>query len=142
MVFCRSGEDPFCSFVTDGAHELRCDIPVDRGGRDDGFMPSSLIEGALAACVNITLRKYARTMGIKLSDVVVRVSMNKQDPKRILMEQQVQLIGDLTERERADLLQVAEQCPVQKILSGEFAFHLEESSSDIKLEPALKKIFA
>ncbi|MGA3116073.1 MAG: OsmC family protein [Syntrophobacteraceae bacterium] len=142
MVFCRGGEDPFCSFVTDGTHELRSDIPVDRGGRDDGFMPSTLIEGALAACVNITLRKYAQTRGIKLSDVVVRVSMNKHDPKKILMEQQVQLIGDLTEKERADLLQVAEQCPVQKILSGEFVFHLKESRSDIKLEPAPKKIFA
>ena len=56
MVFCRGGEDAFCSFVTDGTHELLCDIPVDRGGRDTGFRPSTLIEGALAACVNITLR--------------------------------------------------------------------------------------
>ena len=142
MVFCRGGEDAFCSFVTDGAHELLCDIPVDRGGKDAGFRPSTLIEGALAACVNITLRHYAQTRGIKLSDVVVRVSMNNQDPKKILMEQQVQLIGDLTEKEREDLLQVAERCPVNKIVSGEFAFHMEESRSDIKLEPAPKKIFA
>ena len=67
--------------------------------------------------------------------------MNNQDPKKILMEQQVQLIGDLSEKEREDLLQVAERCPVNKILSGEFAFVLEESRSDIKLEPAPKKIF-
>lgn len=141
MVLCRGGQDPFCNFVTDGTHEIRCDVPVDRGGRDSGFMPAMLIEAALAACVNITLRKYAETRGIKLHDAVVKVSMNRDDPKKIFMTERIQLIGDLTERDRAALIKVAGQCPVKKILSGEFSFDLEEAGSDLSLEPA-KKLFA
>ena len=141
MVFCRGGQDPFCNFVTDGTHELRCDVPVERGGRDSGFVPSTLIEAALAACINVTLRKYAETRGIKLQDAVVKVSMNRDDPRNIFMTEEIQLMGELTKQERRALIKVAKQCPVTKILSGEFSFKVEEAESEINPEPA-RKLFA
>jgi putative redox protein len=141
MIVCTGGEYNFCNSVTDGTHELRCDVPVDRGGRDSGFVPGTLIEAALAACINITLRKYAETGKIKLHDAMVKVSMNRDNPNNILMKTEIQLIGDLTEQERRTLIKIAGQCPVKKILSGEFSFQLEEVGSEINFVPA-KKLFA
>lgn len=136
MVVCRSGQEPVCGIITDGVHELAFDVPEEKGGKHAGFQPFSLLESALAACINITLRKYAETRAIKLSDVRVKVSINRDNPNQVVVNQEVQLVGDLTEKERKTLVQVAKQCPVKNALSKGFAFQLEESVSEIAINPA------
>ncbi|MFZ0929363.1 MAG: OsmC family protein [Syntrophobacteraceae bacterium] len=134
MVVCSGGEEAFCSFVSDGRHEIACDIPPEKGGKDAGFLPIDLLEAGLAACINITLRAYAESRKMKLSDAVVRVSMDKEDPEQVFVKEQIELIGDLTEKERKTLLHVASQCLVTKTLLKKFTFDIEEafSTSTIK----------
>lgn len=134
MVVCKGKEDSYLNVVTNGAHELRCDIPIERGGGNAGFMPSALLEAALASCINITVRKFAANHGIKLTDAVVKVSMNRDDPNRVIMEQEVHLLGDLTEKDRKVLLQIAGQCPVKKLLTQTLSFNLKESDSEPSMD--------
>ncbi len=131
MVVCRSGEEPVRGTVTDGVHELAFDIPEEKGGKFAGFQPFSLIEAALAACINVTLRKYAETRSIKLSDVRVKVSIDREAPNQPVVSQEVQLIGELSDKERKTLIQVAKQCPVKNALTKGFVFQLEESLTDV-----------
>lgn len=126
MVVCRGGEEAFCSFVSDGRHEFPCDIPVEKGGQDAGFLPIDLLEASLASCINITLRIFAQSRKMKLTDAVVRVSMNKEDPEQVFVKEDIELIGDLTEKERKALLHVASQCLVTKTLLKKFSFDIEE----------------
>jgi len=130
MVVCKGGEEAFCSFVSDGKHEIVCDIPPEKGGKDAGFLPIDLLEAGLAACINITLRAYAESRKMKLSDAVVKVWMDKEDPEKVFVKEQIELVGDLTEKERKTLLSVASQCLVTKTLSKKFTFDIEESHSE------------
>jgi len=135
MVICKGGENAFSNSITDGTHELLSDLPLEKGGKNAGFLPFTLMEAAMAGCINITLRVYAENRGIKLQDVVVKVSMNTDDPKKTSWTEEVQLVGDLTEKERTALMRVAAQCPVKKVLDSEFSFHVEEVGSEMTLEP-------
>ena len=135
MVICKGGEYPFSNSITDGTHGLLTDLPVEKGGKDAGFQPFTVLEAALAGCVNITLRAYAKNRGIKLQDVVVRVTINTGDPRKTYMTEEVQLVGDLTEKERKVLMMVAAQCPVKRVLEGELSFQVEEVGSEISMEP-------
>jgi putative redox protein len=92
-------------------------------------LPVDLLEAGLAACINITLRVYAESRKMNLSDAVVKVSMNKDDPEQVFVKEEIELIGDLTEKERKTLLQVASQCLVTKTLLKKFSFDIEESHS-------------
>lgn len=130
MIVCRGGEESFCGFVSDGRHEFACDVPHEKGGKDVGFRPIDLLEAGLAACINITLRMYAQSRSMKLSDVVVRVSLNKDDPEQVFVREDIELMGDLTEKERKTLLQVASQCTVAKTLKKNFSFQIEEFQSE------------
>lgn len=126
MVVCRGGEEAFCGFVSDGRHEFACDVPPEKGGKGAGFRPVDLLEASLAACINITLRTYAQTRKMKLSDAVVKVSLNRDDPELVFVKEDIELIGDLTEKQRKTLLRVASQCAVAKTLGKQFSFDIEE----------------
>lgn len=129
MVTCKAGEANFVAVLSDGKHELCCDVPPEKGGKGTGFRPMDLIEAALAACVNVTVRAYADARSIRLTDVIVRVSLNKDDPNQVFIKEEVELVGDLSEKERTTLLQVAKQCPVAKTLAKPFSFNLEAVGS-------------
>lgn len=127
MKIGKAGKEPYATVVTDGKHEVICDSPLERGGKDAGFAPPELIEVALAACINITVRKFADSRNIKLTDAIVKVTMNKDDPNKVFIKEEVEFVGELTDRERKTLMQVAKQCTVAKTLVKEFVFDLAET---------------
>jgi putative redox protein len=130
MVVCKGGEKPFRSIVSNGRNEIVCDIPLDRGGQDAGFSPTDFLEASLACCINVTLRMYAQTREMKLSDVVATVTLNKDDPEQVFVKEEIELIGDLTAKERKTLLQVASQCTITKTVLKKFVFDIKESYSE------------
>jgi putative redox protein len=112
--------------VGDGAYQARVhaqgpsfmvDEPVDLGGTGSGPTPYDLLSGALGACTNITVRLYAQRKRWPLAHVQVSVA-HRRDPAtgRDIFERTLYIEGDLDEKQRARLLEIAEHCPVERTL--------------------------
>lgn len=116
------------TFITIGKHSLIADEPESNGGTDMGPTPTEILTSTLGACTAITLRLYARRKGWDLRGVDVEVTMEKfkaseypayQGTSEFVNEfrQTLTFHGDLTEEQRARLLEIAGKCPVHKILT-------------------------
>lgn len=106
-------------------HHALADEPVAYGGTNRGMSPYGFLAAGLGACTSMTMRMYARRKGWPLSHVSVDVSHDKvhaQDAKvsgevRIdSFRREIRLEGDLTEDQRARLLEIADKCPVHRSL--------------------------
>lgn len=95
-------------------HAFRADEPAEVGGADTAPTPVELLLGSLAACTAITLRMYARRKQWPLEGVDVRVQYTAKPVPTV-----VKLItpqGPLDDAQKARLLEIAEACPVAKLL--------------------------
>ena len=73
--------------------------------------------GALAACTTITLRMYADRKEWPLEDIKVDVKIDTEtQPGTTLIRKKIELIGDLDDKTKERLLNIAEKCPVNKLL--------------------------
>ncbi|WP_277186406.1 OsmC family protein [Caballeronia sp. BR00000012568055] len=103
--------------LEDGTHTWLADEPASLGGADTGPTPNSLLLSSLGACTNITLRMYAKRKGWPLEAVGVLLSMTT-GAEGTAIDRQITLTGPLDDEQRERLLQIANACPVHKILSG------------------------
>ncbi|MEK7761373.1 MAG: OsmC family protein [Nitrospirota bacterium] len=122
MIEVTSDDSRYQTRFTNGAHSAIADTTRDKGGSESGFRPHDLLEAALASCVNITIRMAADQHGLALSDVTTRVRLDRSKPEETIFECEVELLGELSEEDRARLLDVAEKCPVRHTLSKRIGF--------------------
>ena len=108
---------PFTLDVTNGVHHAYADEPTSLGGADLGFSPFEYLEAALGSCTLITLRMYARRKKIEVGELSCRVSHAQRDGKHVF-KRMISSDIDLTEELRADLLRIADKCPVHKMLEA------------------------
>jgi putative redox protein len=113
-------EAPFQVRLSDGSHTWLGDEPADVGGGDTGPGPQSLLLSALGACTAITVRMYAGRKGWPLEGIEVDLAYGEAEPGTAI-ERRITLRGPLDETQRARLLDIANRCPVHKILSGPIA---------------------
>jgi putative redox protein len=107
------------TILTNGRHELTGDEPKGSGGSDLGFSPSELLCSALATCTCVTLRMFADRKEWSLEKVEVHVEMERDASKNITtIKRRIQLFGNLSTEEKKHLLEIAEHCPIHKILTN------------------------
>jgi putative redox protein len=126
----EAGEGTFPNLVAAGRHSLRADEPEKVGGTDTGPDPYSFLLTSLGACTSMTIRMYADRKGYPLERAEVRLKHSKvhatdcaecETPtgKVDLIEREIELLGDLSDEQRADLLRIADRCPVHRTLHSE-----------------------
>ena len=112
-----------------GDHHIDADEPSAVGGGGRGPTPYDLLLMALGACTSMTLRQYAKRKGYALKDVQVRLRHERlhaqdcaecegRDGKVERIAREIAVRGPLSEDQRADLLRIADRCPVHRTLEG------------------------
>lgn len=114
-----SGHGGLQMFVTAGPTSLVADVKVAAGGLDLGPDPHDLVAAGLAACTTMTLRLYAQRKAWPLGAVHVEVRSSREPdmmpPERF--DRQITLDGDLDDTQRERLMQIADMCPIHKLLT-------------------------
>jgi putative redox protein len=112
-------EEHYRSVITNNRHEITADEPVELGGTDLGFSPNELLISSLGACTAMTLRMYADRKGWSLKEVKVMLNFDyDKATEKSLINRTIELIGNLDEEQRNRLLQIANACPIHKMLQN------------------------
>jgi putative redox protein len=138
VVVRDGGPGVFDTRVTAGRHELAADEPVAAGGADAGPSPYEFLLAALGTCTVMTLRLYAQRRSYPLTAVTVELGHDRihardcatcdtEEPRLDRIRRKVTLDGDLSDDQRADLLRVADRCPVHRTLTSEIVIESVES---------------
>jgi putative redox protein len=114
-----TGEGAYQVEVRADGLRFLADEPAAQGGLGSGPAPYQLLGAALGACTVITLKLYAERKRIALDRVRVNV---RHDRDRATgaesFHREVRLSGDLSDTERAKLMEIAERCPVHRTLTA------------------------
>ncbi|SAL19831.1 OsmC family protein [Caballeronia humi] len=127
-VIATIGSTDFQVQLDDGMHKWLADEPESLGGRDTGPAPASLLLSSLGACTSITLKMYAKRKDWPLDAVRVVLSMTT-GAEGTAIDRNIVLSGALSTEQRERLLQIANACPVHKILTG--AIRIESRIADV-----------
>jgi len=130
LVVVQGGRSGFTQDITARQHRLTADEPTSSGGEDMGATPYELLLAALGACTSITLKMYARQKNWPLEEVVVRLGHSRihaadcaecETKEGMLdrIDRELELKGPLTPEQKARLLEIAEKCPVHRMLTSE-----------------------
>lgn len=125
----KTGASGYVTEIKTGNHTFIADEPAEVGGTDGGPSPYDLLVAGLGACTSMTLRMYADRKGWDLKEVRVHLQHCKEhvkdgkdpekpDAKIDRIERDIELAGDLDEKQRQRLLEIADKCPVHRTLHG------------------------
>ena len=100
-------------------HAFPVDEPEANGGEDAGPTPHDLYDSALGACKAMTVLWYANRKQIPVEDIRVTVDRDDSAERQGIYRLRVTLAvtGALSDAQRQELLNVAEKCPVHKLMT-------------------------
>lgn len=106
-------------------HHALADEPEAYGGTNRGMSPYGFLAAGLGACTSMTIRMYARRKGWPLTGVSVDVTHDKvhaqdageaRETRIDSFARRITLEGELSDEQRAKLLEIADKCPVHRTL--------------------------
>jgi putative redox protein len=127
----------FAQQVEAGSHRFAADEPIAAGGTDTGASPYDLLLAALGTCTSMTISLYARRRQWTLASVTVYLRHAKihardcadcetKEGKLDRIERDIVLEGELSAAERAQLMAIADKCPVHRTLTSEISIVTRE----------------
>ncbi|WP_299396585.1 bifunctional alpha/beta hydrolase/OsmC family protein [uncultured Gelidibacter sp.] len=129
-------EDKFTTSIQTKKHSFVADEPESFGGDDFGPSPYDFLSAALASCTAMTLKLYAERKKWDLQEVLVYITYSKKHSEDLMQEKgksmrydhllkKLKFIGDLDERQKEKLTEIASKCPVHKTLLSEIVIDTE-----------------
>ena len=100
-------------------HVFAIDEPASNGGEDLGVTPHDVYDSALGACKALTMLWYAQRKQIPVDDIRATVERDDSEERQGVYRLRVtlSLTGALSDAQRAELLAVANKCPVHKLMT-------------------------
>ena len=122
--------DGFTTQMTVGNHTMMADEPISYGGNDFGPSPYELVSAGLSACTAMTVQMYTKRKGWDLENIQVHTSHTKvakqivengenKEIKVDTFNREIQLKGNLDDKQKERILQIADKCPVHKTLHSD-----------------------
>ncbi len=114
-------EQDYLTNISTGDKHILADEPASLGGGDKGFTPYDLLASSLASCSVITLRMYSKQKQWEVGHISAEVIL-QTDPQsnKVTFLRQIHFENATLEDKQYDrLLNVAQKCPVHKLLSGQ-----------------------
>ena len=131
-VVVHGRSDGFLQDVQAGSHRFPADEPVAAGGTGTGPSPYDLLLAALGTCTSMTISLYARRRQWTLASVTVYLRHSKihasdcadcetREGRLDRIEREIVLEGELGAEQRAQLMTIADKCPVHRTLTSEIS---------------------
>jgi len=122
-------EDNFTTSIQTKKHSFIADEPTNIGGDDFGPSPYDFLSTGLAACTVMTLKMYADRKKWDLHEVFVYITYSRKHsddldievdkPTRFdHLQKKIKIVGNLDEKQRNRLKEIASKCPVHKTLQS------------------------
>ena len=129
-------EDNFTTSIQTKKHNFIADEPASIGGDDFGPSPYDYLSAGLAACTVMTLKMYAQLKKWDLQEVFVYISHAKKHSDELEldmeksgyldhMSKKLKFVGNLDEKQKIRLKEIASKCPVHKTLQSEVIIETE-----------------
>jgi putative redox protein len=101
-------------------HTLVSDVSAEEGGADEGPSPHDLYDAALGACKALTVMWFARKKGIAVDDIQTHIVRDDTEERKGVyrLTAQLSISGTFSDAEFAQLVAVAEKCPVHKLMTS------------------------
>lgn len=109
--------------VSARTHTVISDVETSVGGADGGPDPKELLLGALGSCTAMTILMVQARKNWDIQSLTIKVTEDEQpDPsdstKKIpVFTEEIEVKGNLSAKELADIKAVALKCPVYKLLT-------------------------
>ena len=116
-VVATIGRVAYATRLETPSHIVMADEPVKDGGKDIGPQPFDFLRMSLASCTAITLRMYADRKGWGVEQIQVTISTEQVGGKTIF-HRVIEISGSIDEHQRKRLLQIANACPIHKVLTN------------------------
>jgi|SRR6185312_5697160 len=100
-----------------GNHTVIIDEPVSNGGQDAGPSPNEYLSVALASCTTATVKMYANRKQWKIDFMQVEVEKETTTEGKNIFKRTLHIKGNLDNDQLTRLMQIANACPVHKILT-------------------------
>jgi len=116
IIITGNGKGRYQQEVKIGQHQLLADEPESLGGDDAGPSPMEFVLTGLGACTAITLRMYAEKKGLDIASITVALEHRRSPEGKHQVERVVAVEGNLTDEQRARLLEIVNRCPTHLAL--------------------------
>jgi len=110
------GNTDFEMKIQIGRHTLIGDEPASNGGQDKGPAPQEYLCAALATCTTATLKMYMNHKKMVPTAIKVEVELLITEDKKNIFKRKLHIEGPFDEAQRERFVQIANACPVHKIL--------------------------
>ncbi|MDO5968536.1 alpha/beta hydrolase [Flavivirga aquimarina] len=126
-------EDNFTTSIQTKNHTMIADEPTSIGGDDFGPSPYEYLNAGLVACTAMTLKMYAQRKQWDLQEVFVYVTHSRKHSDDLGLEietptyldhisKKLKFVGNLDEKQKERLKEIASKCPVHKTIASEVVF--------------------
>ena len=116
------GRIPYTTSISIRGHHLTGDEPPENGGQDQGPRPYELVLAGLGACTAGTLKMYADRKGWPLEHIFIDLELTIEKTAQTHIShisRSIRFEGDLNEENKLRLIEIAEKCPVHRLLTNE-----------------------
>ncbi len=120
--------DGYKTTISTRDHIYHADEPLDAGGTNSAVTPVEMAMGALGSCIAITVKLYAERKKWNLTGVEINLNFERfaakdyadyQGEEAFVHEirEAIVLHGDLDADQKARLMDIAEKCPVARLIA-------------------------
>jgi putative redox protein len=122
------GRDKYRTTLTAGEHTVFADEPEEDGGTDTAMSPYQLLLSSLGACTVVTLRMYADRKEWNVDSIKVSLNLSRDMVNGVAnstITRDLEFEGAIDEEQKQRLVQIANACPVHKILTGNISIQTQ-----------------